>query len=627
MSLYRKYRPQTFEDVVGQEHIAQTLRNAVGAGRTAHAYLFCGPRGTGKTTSARLLAKCLNCENGPTSTPCNQCDFCISVSENKQVMDLIELDAATNRKIEDARDIISTINSVPAQARYRVYIFDEVHMLTTEAFNALLKTFEEPPAHAVFVLATTDSHKVPTTITSRCQRFDFRRVGPADIVKRLNYVAQSEGIQLSLEAARLIALTADGALRDALTLLEQVAAFSPETIGEADVRLVLGTVSVELMHAIMEAVATRDAGGVLRQIEAATEEGASFSQLARDLINYTRDLLLLTVGFEGSHLLTDSEKKLRHRYADQIGRARLMQLVDALRNAEKEMRQSTDHRLLLELTLVRASTAPELLAAPVAQVAPQPIAQGSIAQGSMVAPQRSTPREVTPQTPTPSIQAPPQPPAEVATKASPEPLEETFGEIAVARPTAPPIVEPLEKSEEYLEEPAVTEMVDVPEVAQPPVSSLAPSDSQPEWSPPQAKKGRRIHDLSEFIELWPAVLVRFKKKIGITSVAYLHDALPVALDENDAVLEFKKEFHYAKACDAAKRLPFEQVLNECMAKPHRLVFRLAEAKPQAPVVEEAPPVVEEDDDFDTDVSQTTTDVHKYAQTVFAAEVVGRSGEG
>ncbi|HEY0072614.1 MAG TPA: DNA polymerase III subunit gamma/tau [Abditibacteriaceae bacterium] len=618
MSLYRKYRPQTFEDVVGQEHIAQTLRNAVGAGRTAHAYLFCGPRGTGKTTSARLLAKCLNCSQGPTSTPCNECDFCTRVRDNQAVMDLVEIDAASNTGVDNVREnIIEKVNVAPAQGRYRVYIIDEVHMLSASSFNALLKTLEEPPAHAVFVLATTDAHKVPTTITSRCQRFDFRRVGPGDIVKRLQYVAQSEKIELLPDAARLIALTADGALRDALTLLEQVAAFSPETIGEADVRLVLGTVSVELMHALMEAVATRDAVGVLRQIEAATEEGASFSQLARDLINYTRDLLLLTVGFESSHLLTDSEKKLRHRYADHIGRARLMQLVDALRSAEKEMRQSTDHRLLLELTLVRAATAPELLVAPTVQAV-----QAPVSQGPMIAPQRSTPREAV-------KTAPVQTPIQVPVQETPvESLEETFGEIAVVQPAAIPLpVEPLEKSEAYLEEPAVTEMVDLPApTIEHQASSIEPSDSQPEWSPTPAKKGRRIHDLSEFIELWPAVLVRFTKKIGITSVAYLHDALPVALDEKDAVLEFKKEFHYAKACDAAKRLPFEQVLNECMAKPRRLVFRLAEPKPVAPVIEEAEPVVE-DDDFDADVSQTTTDVHKYAQTVFAAEVVGRSGEG
>ena len=611
MSLYRKYRPQTFEDVVGQEHIAQTLRNAVDAGRTAHAYMFCGPRGTGKTTSARLLAKCLNCEKGPTSTPCNECDFCVGVSKAQAVMDMVEMDAASHTGVDNVRDnIIDKASFSPTQGRYRIYIIDEVHMLSPSSFNALLKLIEEPPAHLVFILATTDVQKVPATVLSRCQRFDFRRVGPPDIVRRLQYVAQSEGMELSPEAARLIAVTADGALRDALTLLEQVAAFSPENISEADVRLVLGTISVELMHAIVEAVANQDAVTVLRQIEAATEEGASFSQLARDLIQYIRDLLLLTIGFESDHLLTDAEKKLRHRYANQIGRARLMNLMDALRHAEKEMRQSTDNRLLLELTLVRAATAPEIQTAPALQAVPQ------AAQGPMIAPQRSAPREI--QNATPPVATVP-----AAVQVPAEKTEEVFAEtpiIAVA-PT-PRVVESLEKSEEYLEEPNLTEMVDLPDI-QSPAASIEPPASSLQ---PPAKKGRRIHDLSEFVELWPAVLVRVKKKIGITSVAYLHDALPVALDENDAVLEFKKEFHYAKACDAAKRLPFEQVLNECMAKPHRLVFRLAEPKVVAPVIEEAAPVVE-DDDFDDDVSQTTTDVHKYAQEVFAAEVVGRSGQG
>jgi DNA polymerase-3 subunit gamma/tau len=329
MSLYRKYRPQTFEDVVGQEHIAQTLRNALAAQpvRIAHAYLFCGPRGTGKTTTARLLAKCLNCVNGPTSTPCNECDFCTRVRDNQATMDLIEIDAASNTGVDNVREvIIDKVNVAPAQGRYRIYIIDEVHMLSTSSFNALLKTLEEPPPHAIFVLATTDAHKVPPTISSRCQRFDFRRVGPNDIVKRLQHVAGHESIQLRDEAARLIAFTADGALRDALTLLEQVTAFSAEEINESDVRLVLGTVSRELLWELMDGIAARDAAAGLTAIERATEEGVSFSQLTRDLVSYSRDLLLLTVGFEGESGLSDAEKKRRHAHANAIGRARLTDL-------------------------------------------------------------------------------------------------------------------------------------------------------------------------------------------------------------------------------------------------------------------------------------------------------------
>ncbi len=647
MSLYRKYRPQTFEDVVGQEHIAQTLRNALGAGRTAHAYLFCGPRGTGKTTTARLLAKCLNCENGPTATPCNECDFCTRVRDNQAVMDLVEIDAASNTGVDNVREnIIEKVNVAPAQGRYRIYIIDEVHMLSVSSFNALLKTLEEPPPHAVFVLATTDAHKVPTTITSRCQRFDFRRVGPSDIVGRLQYVSGCENIHLAANAARLIALTADGALRDALTLLEQVAAFSPETIEESDVRLVLGTVAEELMHAIIEAVAERDPAGVLRQIEAATEEGASFSQLTRDLINYCRDLLLLTVGFESSALLSDAEKKLRHRYAHLMGRARLMQTVETLRTAEKEMRQSTDHRLLLELTLVRAAigveTAASITAPQAAQTAPM-VAPTRSAPTPAPQPQtqpaeaRYTPRTVQETPPAPVWKQPEaEPPrAEVAppvevpqTQTPPVPVEsvneheETAPQVPETGNYAPETEIEASEAEIYAAEPAPVENIEAESVVpspQPPTPS--PQEGQTVWAPPTPRKGRRIHNLAEFVELWPAVLMRVKKKIGITAVAYLHDAKPVGLDDETATLEFKKEFHHAKACDAAKRLPFEQVINECMAAPRRLEFRLAEPPPPAPPPpEEPPPVSNDDDDFDTDI-------HSYAKELFAAEVVGRSGEG
>jgi len=579
MSFYRKYRPQTFEDVMGQSHVAQTLGNALSSEplRISHAYLFCGPRGTGKTTTARILAKCLNCEKGPTATPCNECDFCLRVQENQPVMDLIEIDAASNTQVEKIRDhIIDKVNMAPAQGRYRVYIIDEVHMLSTSSFNALLKTLEEPPPHAIFILATTDAHKVPVTVTSRCQRYDFRRVTLGDIEIRLNYVAGKEGIELDAGAARLIARSADGALRDALSLLEQVAAYSPQSIGEDDVRMVLGTVSRELLASLLDAVAAGDGAAVLAQLDNAVAEGASFSQLAKDLTHYCRDLLLLTVGYQDKSTFDDSGNQQQQAQAQALGRDRLLGMVDALRTAEKDMRQSTDHRLLLELTLVRAAS--NLLNAP-RQTAT------AVARPAM----QKTPVPITP----------------------PQPASQP---VASAPPATPKTEGPLPSQPAKATEPVATA----------PVESSAPvetASTDPAPAKPRASgkpgKGRRIHDLNEFLELWPYVLLRIRKKISIPAVAYLHDAIPVELNDKAAILEFQKQFHYEKACEAAKNLPFENVINECMAAPHQLVFRLAEPKaapaPEPPPVEKAP--VDDEDDEDED------DVFKMAQQMLGAEVV------
>ncbi len=602
MSLYRKYRPQTFEDVVGQDHVAHTLRNGLSSEplRIAHAYLFCGPRGTGKTTSARLLAKCLNCEKGPTSTPCNECDFCTRVAANQAVMDLIEIDAASNTGVDNVREnIIEKVNVAPAQGRYRIYIIDEVHMLSTSSFNALLKTLEEPPAHAIFVLATTDAHKVPTTITSRCQRFDFRRVGPRDIVGRLQYVAQSEGITLSVEAAQLIAYTADGALRDALTLLEQVSAFSPETIGEADVRLVLGTVSQELIDNLMRSVVGQDAAGVLRHIESAVDEGASFSQLTRDLVAYGRDLLLLTVGYEGSNTHSDAQKKTRHGLATAMGRARLITLVESLRATEKEMRQSTDHRLLLELSLVRAAS--EKFAAVPVQTSPRPVEAVPTPTPKPVAAPAIVPQE--------EILAPHFTRSESSVEEVPV-SEESIEEYAPPAALQVPATTPSVPQEELAATPVA--QAPVHEDVTPASSEVSPDAAEPP-APPK-KKGRRIHNMDEFVELWPYVLMRIRKKIGILAVAYLHDAYPDSFTDKEATLVFQKEFHYAKACEEAKRHPFEQVVNECLDAPRQLKFRLAEQVPE-PVKEEEPePVEEADDDEEQDIFSMT-------QQLFAAEIV------
>lgn len=626
MSLYRIYRPQTFEDVVGQEHVARTLRNALTAQppRVAHAYLFTGPRGIGKTTNARLLAKCLNCENGPTPTPCNKCDFCVRVSQNQPVMDLVEIDAASQSGVDNVRDnIIDKVSMAPAQGRYRVTIIDEVHMLSTASFNALLKTIEEPPPHAIFILATTETHKVPQTIISRCQRFDFRRVTPTDIVKRLTYVAECEKMVLQPDAAKLIARHADGALRDGLTLLEQVSAFSADEITASDVRLVLGGVPQELLDGLIESVANCDAASVFGLIEKAVEEGASFAQLSRDLTAYARDLLLLTVGHMGDENLSASERSSRARHAEMLGRARLERLITLLRDAEKEMRQSTDHRLLLELTLVRvcdgaalpaapalpAATAPRLVAKPRDVAASNGNDDSNGHASAEVAPAgawRKPMRE--------NILAP---------KKAVEPkIAEAAPEIAEVE-----AVEAHSETREEEIEASVSETVEAPvaEDIEPDAPAAdadeAPPEAEVEATPSvSAKKGRRIHDFDSLVELWPAVIMRIRKKVGITAVAYLHNAVPVGFSDEEIILEFSKEFHHAKALEASKRLPFEEKINETLDKPRRL--RLQMAAP-APAVEAAPEPVEDDDDEDG--LGSAEDIIEYAQNMFGAEIMGRSG--
>lgn len=633
MSLYRKYRPQTFEDMVGQEHIAQTLRNALTSKppRVAHAYLFCGPRGTGKTTSARLLAKCLNCEQGPTPTPCNKCEFCTRVRDNQQILDLFELDAASNRGIEDAKSLIESVEFGPSVPGHRkVYIIDEVHMLTREAFNALLKTLEEPPPYAVFILATTDAHKVLPTVVSRCHRFDFRRVGPGDIARRLHYVAKCEDVQLQDEAAHLIARVADGGLRDALSLLEQVIAFSDAKVSEADVRLVLGSVSRELLQSLMDALAERDVSLALASVETASEEGVAFGQLARDLIAYSRDSMLLMMG---AHVAAEGEERARMaEHARKIGKARLLHFIEALRQSEKEMREATDHRLLLELALVRATTdfssepAPireRVAERPVERVAERPalrVVEKPVERPQVLAPRAEEPVEARAEV---EVEEPQQ-----AQVLAPSTLEMPVLEAPpLIREEEPEQFEPEAPPESELSEPedeAQAASYHEPEYDEQPAPEEARVEAAPaeemaaQAAKPQSKRGRRIHNMEDFGELWPAVFRRFKKKYGVTIVAYLNDARPVAFTEAEAVLEFNKEFHYEKACEAAKRLPFEADFNEVLASPRRLKFRLAAPKPKAVPAPE-PEVVHRDEDDEDE------DVFKVARDLFAAQVVGRSG--
>jgi DNA polymerase-3 subunit gamma/tau len=292
VSLYRKWRPQSFDEIAGQSHVTQTLKNAIERGRLSHAYLFCGPRGTGKTTTARILAKAINCENGATTNPCNECESCRSIVDGNSI-DVLELDAASNRKVDEIRDFLEKIPYSSTQGGKKVYIIDEVHMLTTESFNTLLKTLEEPPEHVVFILATTEPNKVLPTILSRCQRFDFRRISVADIETRLKTVAEAEGINIDSGALGLISAYVQGAMRDALGILEQLASYAKERITSSDVTALLGITDAEVLFKFVAMLIEGDLAGCLVFLDELISRGQDVRQFIQDLLGYLRDIYLV----------------------------------------------------------------------------------------------------------------------------------------------------------------------------------------------------------------------------------------------------------------------------------------------------------------------------------------------
>jgi len=356
VSFYRKWRPQTFEDVAGQERVTRTLQNAIATGRIVHAYLFCGHRGSGKTTTARILAKCLNCAHGPTPTPCNACPACLAISAGAS-LDVIEIDAASNRGIDEIRDLRDKVRLVPVEGRYKVYIIDEAHMLTTEAANALLKTLEEPPAHAVLVLVTTEPHRLPATITSRTQRFDFKRIPQATIVERLRAIASAESLAVDDDALALIARAADGALRDAESLLDQLNAFCRGTITKADVLAVLGVVDEEVAYQLAQAVIDGDAGRCLTLTAQVIDEGRDVRQILRGLVEQFRDLLVAAVVPEPGTIVETTEQRLAALRAQAAGLAPgvIVQYIRIFAAAEAEARAATQPRVVLEMALLRAA--------------------------------------------------------------------------------------------------------------------------------------------------------------------------------------------------------------------------------------------------------------------------------
>lgn len=349
VALYRKWRPQGFDALVGQEAVRTALTNALETGRIAHAYLFAGPRGTGKTSTAKILAKAVNCEHGPTPNPCNECQNCVRINDGTS-MDVFEIDAASNRGIDEIRDLREKVAFAPVSGRYKVYIIDEVHMLTTEAFNALLKTLEEPPPHVIFILATTEPHKIPATIHSRCQRFDFRRVTDADIVKRLREVADGSGIVADDDALQLIAVQADGGMRDALSLLDQCGVMAERVTAET-VRSVLGIVGREALRELVKAIGEGQVPRALELLETLLAGGKDVKQIITELAEYLRAVLLYKASPDYREIYLTDTKEAIAALEGLYSTDRLMAAEERLHQCTIELRQSVRGRIAAEMCL------------------------------------------------------------------------------------------------------------------------------------------------------------------------------------------------------------------------------------------------------------------------------------
>ena len=463
-ALYRKWRPQRFEDVVAQCGIVTALRNQVASGRVGHAYLFTGVRGTGKTTCAKIFAKAVNCLHPKDGDPCGECEICKGI-DNGSILDVVEMDAASNNGVDDIRDLRDETAYTPSACHYKVYIIDEVHMLSTAAFNALLKTLEEPPAHVIFILATTEIQKVPATILSRCQRYDFTRIGPEDIAQRVEYIAGQEGLELTTDGAELISRLADGAMRDALSILDTCAGVTAKI--DADVvRRMAGVTDRSYLFRISDALEAQDGAAALAQLAALRQQSVDVKRLTEELIAHYRALMLAALP-GGQSLLSGVSPEEEAQYLEkgpQLGQREAVRAIRTLGNALEHMTRGSDQRIELELALFTLSEPPQ--AAPAAAVSVQAAAPAA----PVVRPFVSAPAQPAPQ---PFVSAPVAPPPAVQ-----EPLP-----APAAEPTSAPeepAVSPASVPEEPAPAPAEEELPPPPD--EPPVAESAPLP----WDEPAA---------------------------------------------------------------------------------------------------------------------------------------------
>lgn len=405
--LARKWRPQLFDDLVGQEHVSQTLKNAITADRVHHAFLFTGARGVGKTSAARIFAKALNCQQGPTIEPCGVCPSCVEITESRGI-DVFEIDGASNTGVDDIRELRENIRYLPSNSRYKIFIIDEVHMLSINAFNALLKTLEEPPDHAKFIFATTEPHKIPITILSRCQRFDFRKIGQEQVQGRLRYIIDHEQVKVTDVGLAMIARSGGGSMRDALSTLDQVIAFCGEQVADEDLQNLLGLVNRRILLDTIEAILGRDAQQALSLVQKVDEHGHSFRQFCQQLVELVRALVILKVAEQPGSLLDFSESELQElrSLSAPANLDDLQRLLSSLIRAEADLAVSNYPRLTLEMVLVKLASLPTGIEV-ASLVKKLEVVEKKLAAGGLPAP--PGPAAVSPQTPAqPQAVAPPQ---------------------------------------------------------------------------------------------------------------------------------------------------------------------------------------------------------------------------
>ena len=520
-ALYRKWRPQRFEDVVAQRGIVTALRNQVASGRVGHAYLFTGVRGTGKTTCAKIFAKAVNCLHPHNGDPCGECEICKGI-DNGSILDVVEMDAASNNGVDDIRDLRDETAYTPSACHYKVYIIDEVHMLSTAAFNALLKTLEEPPAHVIFILATTEIQKVPATILSRCQRYDFTRIGPEDIAQRVEYIAGQEGLELTTDGAELISRLADGAMRDALSILDTCAGVTAKI--DADVvRRMAGVTDRSYLFRISDALEAQDGAAALAQLAALRQQSVDVKRLTEELIAHYRALMLAALP-GGQSLLSGVSPEEEAQYLEkgpQLGQREAVRAIRTLGNALEHMTRGSDQRIELELALFTLSEPPQT--APAAAVSVQAAAPAApVVRPFVSAPAQPAPQPFvsTPVTPPPAVQEPLPAPAAEPTSAPEEPavspasLPEEPAPAPVEEELPPPPDEPPVAESAPLPWDEPTAPVTAPLPAETPAEASAPTAPAPEYTAdPALSRPRKVaaEGINPF-EQWSEVVKLLQEK-------------------------------------------------------------------------------------------------------------------